>query len=59
MASASYEHNIAAGNIYASLHLQLRKRDCIPFQNDMRLLVEKTGLYTYPDVMVVCGKPEI
>ncbi len=59
MAGASYEHNLVSGNIYASLHLQLRKRDCTPFQNDMRLLVEKPGLYTYPDVMVVCGKPEI
>ena len=59
MAGASYRHNVAAGNIYASLHLQLRKRDCVPFQNDMRLFVEKSRLYTYPDVMVVCGKPEI
>ena len=59
MAGASYEHNVAAGNIYASLHLQLRRRDCVPFQNDMRLFVEKSGLYTYPDVMVVFGKPEI
>ncbi len=59
MAGASYKHNVAAGNAYASLHLQLRGRNCTPFQNDMRLLVEKTGLYTYPDVMVVCGKPEI
>lgn len=60
MAGASYEHNLTAGNIYASLHFQLRKkRDCAAFQNDMRLLVEKTGLYTYPDVLVVCGKPKI
>lgn len=26
--------------------------------SDMRLLVKPSGLYTYPDLMVVCGKPE-
>lgn len=59
MAGASHLHNIVGGNIYADLHAQLKKRPCRTYQNDMRLLVEKTGLYTYPDVMVVCGKPEI
>ncbi len=59
MAGASYEHNLATGNIYASLHFQLRRRDCSVVQNDMRLYIEATELYTYPDVMVVCGKPEI
>lgn len=59
MAGASYDHNLATGNIYASLHFQLRRRDCSVVQNDMRLFIETSGLYTYPDVMVVCGKPEI
>lgn len=59
MAGASYEHNLATGNIYANLHFQLRLGDCSVVQNDMRLFIETSGLYTYPDVMVVCGKPEI
>lgn len=29
------------------------------FNSDMRLHVERTGLYTYPDVMVICGKIEL
>lgn len=24
----------------------------------MRLLVKKEGLYTYPDVMLICGSPD-
>jgi Uma2 family endonuclease len=59
MAGASNEHNLIGGNVYASLHSQVKKRDCRAYQNDMRLLIEETGLYTYPDIMVVCGKPDI
>ena len=59
MAGASDEHNTIAMNIAAELHQQLKKRPCKVYQNDMRLYVEKEGIYTYPDVMVVCGKPEI
>jgi Uma2 family endonuclease len=36
----------------------LSKRPCRTFVNDMRLLTSPKGLYTYPDVMVVCGKIE-
>lgn len=59
MAGANYRHNLIAGNIYASLHAHFRKRTCSAFQNDMRLFVEKTGLYTYPDVMAICGTPKL
>lgn len=59
MAGASDEHNTIAMNIAAELHQQLKKRPCKVYQNDMRLYVEKEGIYTYPDVMVVCGQPEI
>lgn len=59
MAGASYSHNLAAMNIPAGLHARLKGQPCRVFQNDMRLFIEETGLYTYPDVMVVCGKPEI
>ncbi|MGH9428371.1 MAG: Uma2 family endonuclease, partial [Terriglobia bacterium] len=34
----------------------LKKRPCKTYPSDMRLKVAPTGLYTYPDVMVVCGK---
>lgn len=59
MAGASNEHNTIAMNIAAELHQRLKKRPCKVYQNDMRLYIEAEGIYTYPDVMVVCGKPEI
>ncbi len=59
MAGASYAHNIATMNISGNLFGKLNKGRCSVVQNDMRLFVESSGLYTYPDVMVVCGKPEL
>ena len=59
MAGASEQHNTVTINIAGELHQQLKKRPCKVYQNDMRLYIEKEGIYVYPDVMVVCGKPEI
>lgn len=57
MTGASRKHNLIAGNIYASLHLQLRKSKCEIYPSDMRVKIEATGLMTYPDISVVCGEP--
>jgi Uma2 family endonuclease len=56
MAGAREPHNLIAGNIFAKLHAQLEQRPCKVYPSDMRLKVSATGLHTYPDVMVVCGK---
>jgi len=58
MAGASREHNLIEINIAALLHQQLRDRDCEVYGSDMRVKVTPTGLYTYPDVSVVCGVPQ-
>ena len=55
-AGASRQHNLIAGNVYASLHAQLRKQPCKVYPSDMRVRVSPTGLYTYPDVTVVWGE---
>lgn len=59
MAGASENHNSIAMNISSELHQQLKKRQCKVFQNDMRLYIEKEGIYVYPDIMVVCGQTEL
>lgn len=59
MAGMSEEHANIASNINASLHFQLKKRPCKSYQSDLRVYIPKTGLYTYPDVSVVCEKPEL
>jgi len=35
----------------------LRGKPCETYVSDMRLRISGTGLYTYPDVIVVCGPP--
>lgn len=57
MAGASREHNLIALNVGSELRSQLRGRRCETYLNDMRVRVSATGLYTYPDVVVVCGRP--
>ena len=58
MVGASREHNLIAVNISAELRQQLKKRECEVYSADMRTLIPSTGLYTYPDVIVVCGEPK-
>jgi Uma2 family endonuclease len=55
MAGASANHNLIVLNAGASLREQLKKKPCLVFPSDMRLRVEATGLFTYPDLSVVCG----
>ena len=57
MVGASREHNLIAINMASELHVQLRERPCETYINDMRVKVDPAGLYTYPDVVVVCGEP--
>lgn len=57
MGGASREHNLITGNAGASLHAQLANLPCEAYQNDMRVKVGASGLYTYPDVVVTCEKP--
>ena len=58
MAGAGLAHNVLVANLVAGLHSQLRSHPCRVLPSDMRVLVAATGLYTYPDVVVVCGDPQ-
>jgi Uma2 family endonuclease len=57
MSGASRKHNLLTLNIGGSLNQQLRGRACEAYTSEMRVKVSVTGLYTYPDVVVVCGEP--
>lgn len=56
MAGGSRQHNLITVNVSSSLHAQLRQRPCTVYSSDQRVKVEATGLYTYPDISVVCGE---
>lgn len=54
MAGASPTHVLLVSNIVATLHGQVRRRPCNVYATDLRVKVQASGLYTYPDVVVVC-----
>jgi Uma2 family endonuclease len=58
MAGASRWHNLIVTNVLRELSLQLKGRPCTTYHSDMRVKVSPTGLYTYPDVTVVCGEAQ-
>jgi Uma2 family endonuclease len=57
MGGASRRHNLISLNIAAELRAGARGRPCEVYAHDMRVRIEATGLYTYPDVVAVCGEP--
>ena len=59
MAGASPRHNAIVANLLAALVGRLRGQGCRPLASDQRIHVPATGLYTYPDVSVVCGELEL
>lgn len=55
MAGGSTDHNRVAGTLYVQLDSALRGKPCETFIGDVRVHIRARALYTYPDVMVVCG----
>jgi Uma2 family endonuclease len=58
MAGGTINHNQITGNLYTELSQSLNDKDCRVFISDMRLWVDEKDLFTYPDIMVICDKPE-
>ena len=56
MAGATREHNLIGVNVSSELHFRLKGKGCEIYANDMRVRMKK-GRYGYPDVVVVCDKP--
>lgn len=57
MPRSNRAHNLVNGNISCGLRLQLKERACEVYACDMRLKVSAAGLYTCPDILVVCDEP--
>jgi len=51
-------HNTITRNLLRDLAVHLRGKTCRPFNSDQRIYIEKNGLFTYPDISIVCGKVE-
>lgn len=58
MAGASREHNAIGVSLTQLLANALQPGGCEIYASDMRLKVDRTGLYTYPDAVVTCAAPQ-
>jgi Uma2 family endonuclease len=57
-AGGTMNHARIASDVLTSLNVQLlRGRRCEIASSDLRLQVPPDGLYTYPDIVIFCGKP--
>ncbi len=58
MTGGTTNHNRISLNMSIALRLALKGLDYDVFMGDVRLWMTKKRIYTYPDVMVIPGKPE-
>ena len=56
MAGGTRRHSKISTNLAREFGNKLLDHRCQPFNTDLRVKIEATGLYTYPDLSVVCGE---
>jgi len=58
MGGATSKHVLIAGNTAREFGNRLRDTNCQVYSADLRIQVDLDNVYYYPDVVVVCGRPE-
>ncbi|MGI0480766.1 Uma2 family endonuclease [Geminocystis sp. CENA526] len=57
MTGGATNHNQIAGNFYRAFPLTINDKDYYIYINDVKLWIEDYRFYTYPDLMIIEGKP--
>jgi len=55
MAGGTPQHSLISTNLARELGNRLKDSHCVPYNADLRIKVQATGLYTYPELSVICG----
>jgi Uma2 family endonuclease len=58
MAGESIEHSRICVNVAGELRARLKGRPCEVLSPNMKVVTSPSGLFSYPDVVVVCGEPQ-
>ena len=58
MSGASRDHNGVKDNLIVEIGGQFKGGPCRTYSSDQRVRVDRTGLYTYPDIVLLCGAGE-
>jgi Uma2 family endonuclease len=57
MAGGTTNHNKIAGNLYVNFRVAFKEDNYEIFIGDVRLWIPRYNIYTYPDIMIIQGKP--
>lgn len=57
MAGGSLAHFLVSSNLIREISSALKGKPCIAGGSDLRVQVESSSAYFYPDVTVICGEP--
>ncbi|MEL7247479.1 MAG: Uma2 family endonuclease [Bacteroidota bacterium] len=60
MAGGTVEHGLISGNVYGEIKFALRNKgsNCTVLNSEVKLHIEASNKFVYPDVMVVCNELE-
>lgn len=58
MAGGSPQHSLISGNVITLINIRLWDAPCQVFNSDMKIRVPSSRKFHYPDVTVVCDKPQ-
>jgi len=58
MSGATWEHTLIKDNLAREAGNRLKVGPCRVVTSDLRVKVSATGLYTYPDIVIVCEEPQ-
>jgi Uma2 family endonuclease len=58
MAGETPEHSIICFNLASTIGPKMHNKNCQGYSPNMKVRTEQSGLFAYPDLMIVCGKAE-
>ena len=59
MAGTSVNHVTISSNFIRRFGNALDGKNCRPMDSDLRIGIPHSARYTYPDLSIICGKPEL
>jgi Uma2 family endonuclease len=59
MAGGSPNHSLITANFIRELGNVLKGKPCRVYDSNLRVLIPRTPLYTYPDASVLCSEPKL
>lgn len=58
MSGALMKHNKIFSKLFLALGNKLKGKSCQPYGSDTRVHIPSNTLFTYPDIVIICGKEE-